>query len=47
MLEFDFDLKNYTNIKKLTTGFSDFEPFLENINSKDSIITIGGRRFYG
>ena len=47
MLEFDFDLKNYTNVKKLTTGFSDFEPFLENINSKDSIITIGGRPSMG
>ena len=47
MLEFDFDLKNYTNIKKLTTGFSDFEPFLENINSKDSIIAIGGRPSMG
>ncbi|MBQ8460028.1 AAA family ATPase [bacterium] len=47
MLKFDSDLKNFQVENKITTGFNDFDPFLENIKSKDSIITVGGRPSMG
>ena len=47
MLKFDHNINFLESGEKITTGFKDFDEYLENINPQNCIITIGGRPSMG